>query len=131
MQAGAVVLASGATANVPLTIRNVQGQGLGAYDLRIDYDPAVISVTAVTGGAPPFNGQPTSNTGVPGTVRINAFQASQVPGPTGDIVVAFLAVSAVGAPGSSTVLTPVLTTVSDTSGGNIPAVPGNGSVTIS
>lgn len=131
VQAGTVVVAAGGTVNVPVTIKNIPGPGLGAYDIRINYNPAVINVTAVIGGAPPFGGAPTSNTGVPGTVLLNAFQASQVPGPTGDIIVAYLVVSAVGAPGTSSALTPVITTVSDTSGGNMPATTGNGSVTIS
>ncbi len=131
VQLGTATVANGGTFNVPVTIRNVTGNGLGAYDIRVGYNSAVITVTGVLGGASPFNSAPTSNIASPGQVLLNAYQAAQNPGPTGDIVVAYLVISGVGATGNSTALTVTVTTVAYASGVIIPAVAGNGSVTIS
>ncbi len=116
---------------MPITVKNIPVPGLGAYDLRISYDPAVINVTGVLGGAAPFNGSPTGNTGTPGLVLLNAYQATQFPGPTGDIVVAYVVVTAVGTSGSGTALNLTVITLSNVAGGNIAVTPAPGSITIS
>lgn len=132
VQAGTLVLGAGGAGQVSITVKNIPSPGLGAYNVRVDYDSTVISVTDVLGGTTPFSSAPTKNLGTPGQARLNAFQANQVPGPTGDIIVAYLAVSAVGSPGQVSPLTLVLTpgSLADTGGNSIPSASLHGSVTI-
>ncbi|MBI4331637.1 MAG: hypothetical protein HY673_10190 [Chloroflexi bacterium] len=131
VQVGTTVVGPGGVVSVPVTIKNVPGPGLGAYEIRIEFDPGVISVTGVTGGTAPFDSSPVSNVGVPGRVSFAGLQGSQNPGPVGDIIVANLVVSGVGGVGTSTALTPTIFIVSNTAGGTLAATTVTGSVTIS
>jgi hypothetical protein len=91
--------------------------GLGAYSLVIDYVADVVNVSSVDEGDPPFaGGQPDAGNesgGGPfagidnttGEVRLAAFQASQLPGPTGDFRVARINFQAVGQSGDASDLT--------------------------
>ncbi len=135
VQAGTATVNPGGSVQVHITVKNITAtKGLGAYDLSVTYDKNVINVTDVVGGAGAFTGAPLAvnidNTA--GMVIFNGTQTSQNPGPTGNIVVANLVVTGVGAPSASTVLTPVLKAASlvDRDGAPIPAAPTNGSVTI-
>ncbi len=128
----------GGTVEVPITVKNIPPHptepqtkgGLGAYDFTVNFTSSVISVTTVLGGAYPFDGAPTKNTSVAGQVKLNAFQTSEQPGPTGDIVVAKLRISGLGAAGSATPLTVTVTSLVDFEGDPILAGAVHGSVTI-
>jgi hypothetical protein len=117
--------------------------GLGAYTLSITFDQNVVAVDSVEEGDPPFAG------GVPdvdnvggggpivnvdngtGEVRLAAFQASQKPGPTGDLRIARINFQAVGESGSTSDLTLVAASLVDAdSGETVPVTPVNGSVVI-
>lgn len=88
--------------------------GLGAYDIRIDFDPAVIDVTGVSPGDSPFD-SPIYNI-YDGYVQINQFH-SQWPGPSGDIRLCSLEFSCLG-PGV-TALPLTVQTLADVDGGHV------------
>ncbi len=115
MEVGSVTLATGARAYVPIAIRDITDpDGIGGYDFFITFDPAIVRVAAVFGGDPPFGpgvlpkeeGEQVGRVPIhninnqEGWVAIVDFQASQIPGPTEDLVVAYLEVEAVGGSGS-------------------------------
>jgi hypothetical protein len=117
--------------------------GLGAYSLVIDYDAAVVTVSSVDEGDPPFagglpdvgnesGGAPfTSIDNVTGVVRLLAFQASQLPGPTGNIRVARINFQAVGQSGDTSDLTfGAVDLVDAESGESVAVTPTSGSVEI-
>jgi hypothetical protein len=117
--------------------------GLGAYSLVIDYDAAVVTVSGVEEGDPPFagglpdvgnedGGAPfTSIDNSAGVVRLLAFQAAQLPGPTGNIRVARINLQAVGQPGDTSDLTfGAVDLVDAESGESVPVTPASGSVEI-
>ena len=110
VEVGSVTLATGARAYVPIAIRDITDpDGIGAYHFFITFDPGVVRVAAVFGGDPPFGpgvlpkeegeqvgGVPIHNiNNEEGWVVIVDFQASQIPGPTEDLAVAYLEVEAV------------------------------------
>ena len=49
---------SGGTDQAPVTVLGIPSGGLGAYQFELRYDPAVVQVTDVLGGAIPFDGAP-------------------------------------------------------------------------
>lgn len=112
-------------------VKNVTADsGLGGYDLRITFNPAVITVVEVTGGAAPFTSISASNiNNTTGQVTFNGYQV-QNPGPKGDVTIAYLSVSARGAIGASTALTLTVNSLVDANGGLIAATPVNGTVRI-
>ncbi|HEU0021681.1 MAG TPA: cohesin domain-containing protein [Dehalococcoidia bacterium] len=141
-----LVLAVNGTGFVDVIVGDFTSSGgLGAYTLAIEYDASVVRVTGVDEGDPPFaggipdagnedGGGPISSTdNETGEVRLVAFQASQLPGPTGDIRVARINFEAVGASGATSDLTFIgaSTGLFDAqSGGFVPVTPTNGSVLI-
>lgn len=115
VEVGSVTLVTGERAYVPIAIRDITDpDGIGAYDIFITFDPAVVQVAAVFGGDPPFGpgvlpkeeGEQVGSVPIhrinnkEGWVAIVDFQASRIPGPTGDLVVAYLEVEAVGGAGT-------------------------------
>lgn len=134
VEAGTKVFAAGSTGNtVPVWVKNiVDPEGLGAYEVRIEHDPAKMTVTNILGGDAPFDAAPSKNLSTPGVVLMSALQFAMNPGPAGDVLIANLVVNAIGAPGQVSPLTVVLTAVSvkDADGNNIPAAPIHGSVKI-
>jgi hypothetical protein len=78
---------------------------LGAYAVRLTYDPALVVISSVAGGAsagafsaPPFAHPPRFATG---DVVVAAWQAESLSGPTGVVAVAQLGFQVTGAAGSS------------------------------
>ncbi len=132
VQVGSASIPQGQQAQVAVTVKGVNDpDGLGAYDFKITYNPAVINVVSVSGGQVPFSGTPTQK--VTNTTGLVAFTTTHgsIPGPTGDVIVAYVTLQAVGALGSSTVLDIKITTLAETANGDdIPAVDQDGSVTI-
>src|SRR5205809_4499706 len=70
---------------------NVGTTPLGAYEIAVTYDPAVLTVASVAGGSTAqFSGNPTTNTPTPGTTNLSAFQSASLTSPTGVVSVAMI-----------------------------------------
>ncbi len=119
---GSATLAVGKGARLPVVVKNVTATaGLGAYDFRVSYNPAVIRVDDVIGGKAPFGAIAAKNIdNAAGQVAFNGFQAAQT-GPRGDVLVAYLAVTAVATTWSTTPINTTIVTLVDTTGANIAA----------
>jgi len=141
VEVGSASLLNGERGFVPITVRDITDPGgLGAYDFLFTFDPSAVLVLSVAGGDPPFgSGSPQDNPAAPihrinndeGWVTMVAFQASQIPGPTEDIVVAYVEVEAIGVPGtSSTIALEVRSLPNAKNGANMVSTVLNGSVTI-
>ncbi len=128
VQVNSATLPPAGSAQIPIRVRNISdAAGLGGYDFKLTFNPQVIRVDDVPGGSFPW---PTSNIdNTSGVVSFNAFR-STMPGPTGNVIVAYLAVTAVGGSGSSTPLNISITTLGNSNGGDIPATTTDGTVTI-
>jgi hypothetical protein len=131
--AGSISLYPNETGSVPVTVKEISlNGGLGAYDVKVTFDPAVIQVLDVTGGSSPFNSITAKNiNNVAGEVRFNHF-ITATQGPTGTITVAYLSVKAVGGAGSSTSLGVTVYSLVDAETGNeiTPRSTTSGSVTV-
>ena len=92
-------VAAGGTVNVPIAIAGASA--IGAMDLTVTYDPAVLSFVEAKTGALSTNGMVQANGTTPGTVRI-AFVDSA--GVNGDGVLLTLAFTAKGANGASSAI---------------------------
>ncbi|MBI2934768.1 MAG: S8 family serine peptidase, partial [Chloroflexi bacterium] len=128
VETGSATLPPGGNTQIPVSVKGTSDSwGLGAYDFRATFNPQVVRVDQVLTGdfAPPTKKLDNTN----GAVLFNAYQ-SDMPGPTGDVVVAYLKVTAVGGSGSSTPLDISITTLSNSDGGAIPAADVDGTVTI-
>ena len=109
-------LAPTASATLDVIVNDVTGQGLGAYDITLTFNPAVVNVTSVGGGDSPFDGGPISNiNNTAGTVAFAAFQSS-IPGPLGNVRIAEITFEAVGASGDNTALTFTAVDITDAFG---------------
>ena len=119
VEVGSITLSPGASGYVPITVKDITDPGgIGAYDFRITFDPAMLEIAKVVGGNPPFGtgelpaGEeppkyvPVHNVNNPeGWVIIVDFQYLTIPGPTEDSVTTYLLVEAVGDSGESVPLT--------------------------
>jgi len=125
-----IALSVGNGGSVAIRVKNITDPaGLGACLFTITYNPAVIRVNGVLAGDPPFNSVPTFNV-VGGKVILYTDQASRIPGPTGDIVVARLDVTAIAAGSTDLVLAINPGGLINTSGQDISTVVVNGQVTV-
>jgi len=98
---GAAQIERDASVVLPLMIGNVTN--LGSFDLELVYNPAVLSVTAVSESY--FDVMiPNLEAAADGHVRIVAFQTAS-PGISGTAVLAWLTLAAVGEAGSTSALT--------------------------
>jgi hypothetical protein len=129
---GSAELQAGETADIPVVVDFVEITGMGAYTLNVTFNPDVIMVLGVLGGAPPFDTVAANNTdNTAGWVRFDAVQTAQIPGPTGTFTIAYLRVKAIGNPGDSTDLTLTIDELVDAEEGDpVEATPINGQVTI-
>ena len=130
VKAGSISVNPGGTGNVPITVNDITAySGLGAYGLKVTFNPSVVEVLEVTGSAS-FSDSVTANIdNTAGRVTFNSFQPN-IPGPTGSITIAYLKVKAAGSAGSSSVLIISYIDLADTNGNPISATPVHGSVTI-
>ncbi|MBI4333298.1 MAG: hypothetical protein HY673_18695 [Chloroflexi bacterium] len=128
VEIGSATLPPGGSVQIPVTVRNVSdGLGLGTYEVRVAFNRQVIRVDSVVAGS---FANPTRNiNNNEGWVLFGAYQ-TDVPGPTGDIIVAYLAVTAIGGSGSSTPLDLTINTLGNSDGGDIPATDVDGSVIV-
>src|SRR5438552_3063876 len=88
---------------------NVGTTPLGAYEIAVTYDPAVLTVASVAGGSTAqFSGNPTTNTPTPGTTNLSAFQSASLTSPTGVVSVAMITfnVAATARPATTTTRPP-------------------------
>jgi hypothetical protein len=88
--------ASGGTVTVPIAIAGASS--IGAMDLTVTYDPAVLTFVEAKTGALSTNGMVQAKETRPGTVRVAFVDSSGV---TGDGVIITLAFTAKGANGAS------------------------------
>lgn len=92
MQLGSAEITTGKSIKLPIVVKNfTDARGFGAYHFSIDFDPQGIRIDEVLGGDPPFDTVVSNIT--PGHVEIASYHA-QIPGPTGDITAAKLAITA-------------------------------------
>lgn len=129
---------SGGTDQAPVTVLGIPSGGLGAYQFELRYDPAVVQVTDVLGGAIPFDGAPAAvnidnTSGAGGTglglVQWNDFQAGQSPVTAAQNVANVQLQSAVDATvGSCSPLTLTVIELVDNQAVAIPSVTLNGEV---
>ncbi len=102
---GSITLYPGRTGNVPVMVTSIPVDGgLGAYNVKMAFNPSVISILDVLGGSSPFNAITAKNIdNTRGEAQFNHF-ITDIQGPTGDITIAYLNVRAVGNAGSSSAL---------------------------
>ncbi len=107
---GSAEIAPGVSGGVPITVSQLPSAcpSLAGWQISIGYNPAVLSVTGVTGSSQWSS--VTANTGTAGTVLLTA---SQQAGVTGNQVLGTLEFKAVGSAGSSSALTPSAVTLTD------------------
>ncbi len=125
-------VAAGGSVLIPITVEGipVDSAGLGCYNLKVTFDPKMVNVNDINCDGINFAKPATmyiDNT--EGVVLLNGFQSS-IPGPAGDIVVAYLAITATGNPGDSTVLNIEISTLADSMGDAIIANGVDGVITI-
>lgn len=128
-QANSTTISQGGSAQIPIDIKNIQDvNGLGGYDIKITFNPSIIRVDSVTGGTAPFSGVTSSIDNNNGNVLLN-YQQGSMPGPTGNITVAFLNVTGL-ATGQSP-LDVTINSISSARGDNIiPSQDIDGTVTV-
>lgn len=128
VEVGSSTLPPGANTQIPITVKNItDGGGMGAYDIKVTFNPQIVRIDNVTAGV---YAEPTSGIdNINGTVMLNAYKPD-MPGPTGDVIVAYLSVTALGGSGSSTPLDLSVTTLSNSYGDDIAATDVDGTVTI-
>jgi len=132
VKVGSASLKPGETATIAVRVENIPSNGgLGAYDIKLAFNPSVIQVLDVEGGDPPFNTVTAKNIdNAGGWVRFNHF-ITATQGPTGSITIARLKVKAIGSPGDSTSLNvQVISLVDARTGEEIPRSTSPGSVSI-
>jgi hypothetical protein len=109
-------VAAGATFEAEVTV-NVGTRPLGAYTFRLGYDPAVVKVTAITGGAGPgFASDPGADPAsfTTGSTVFAAYQGSSLGTPAGAVSVARVHFEVVGAAGSLSEVSLQALTLADT-----------------
>ena len=105
-----------------IEVENIVGvtPGLGTYDVRLEYDPAVLNALAVQDGDTPFGAPLASNIkNTTGVVTASGSQTATIPGPTTDTVVVRVQVQVVGFGNSALDLVLNLASVVDTNGDNV------------
>lgn len=124
-------LAPGGSTEVQIMVKDITDPtGLGGYLFIITFNPAVVNVDQVLGGEPPFDIAPIANIdNTAGIVRFCSYMGL-IPGPTGNITVAHLALTAVGEAGDSTTLDLTIDELKNTNGNPIPAMDVDGMVRI-
>src|SRR5438093_3359544 len=100
---------------------------LGAYEIAVTYDPAVLTVASVAGGSTAqFSGSPTTNTPTPGTTNISAFQSASLTMPTGVVSVAMITFNVAATASAATAIGLTVKTLFDTNSGAILPATGTG-----
>jgi len=109
-------VAAGGTFDAEVTV-NVGPRPLGAYTFRLGYDPAVLKITAIAGGAGPgFGADPGADPAsfTTGSTVFAAYQGASLATPVGAVSVARVHFELVGAPGSISEVSLQASTLADT-----------------
>lgn len=95
---------SGSQASIPVVVAGASN--LGAMDLAVTYDPAILTFTGVDLGSLSTNGMIESNAGSPGTIKIGFVDTRGV---TGDGPLFVLKFTVIGKQGATSSITPQVT----------------------
>jgi len=133
VEAGSISLYPNNSGNVAITVKEITSSGgLGAYDIKVTFNPSVIQIQDVLGGSSPFSSITAKNIdNTAGTVTFNNFIIA-TQGPTGSITVAYINIKAIGSAGSSTAISITINSLVDAQMGNeiTPRSGSSGTVTI-
>jgi len=129
---GEKVYGVGETVSANLTI-NAGDSALGAYDLAITFDPALLSIIQVDPGTSTEFGAPSvaNFDNATGRLLINDFQSQSLTVPTGAVSVAVIKFQVLAATSRSTIITTSVNSVQDTNFNEIPVVPQSAQVQLS
>jgi len=95
---------------------------LGAYSIAVTYDPAVLTLAAVTGGnTAEFAGKPTTNKPTPGTANLSALQSASLTSPTGVVSIAMVTFDIVTTASATTAVSLAVKNLFDTN--SMPILP--------
>ncbi len=114
-------VSAGRTVLIPIIVKGipVDSAGLGCYDLKLTFNPKVVRVGDIDCNGIDFARPAAVNIdNAKGVVLLNGFQSS-IPGPVGDVTLAYLAVTVTGSPGDSGMLDVEITTLADSMGNDI------------
>lgn len=130
VQLGSAVVNSGDSFSVPLTVA-CDTNILGRYDVDFSYNTNVLRLTGISGGVGEFSSiNGAFNTNTPGHVMIASENHSSTNSPAGDVIVANIGFTAVGAPGNSSSLSFNSASALNTAAISLPTVTSNGVVNI-
>lgn len=125
-------LAQGANTSIPIVVKGIPvgTAGLGAYDLRIEFDPGVVRVQGIVSNDKTFP-KPAAVLvdNAKGVIYLNGYTSS-LAGITGEVTLGTLQVMAVGKSGDATPIRVTVTTLSDSYGNEIAATTDSGSLTL-
>jgi len=117
-----------AQAGQPLTVEVTIAVGttpLGAYSIVVGYDPAVLTLASVAGGSTTeFSGTPTTNTPMPGTANLAAYQSASLTSPTGVVSVAMITFNVTASTSTTTDIALTVKYLYDTN--SMPILPSTG-----
>src|SRR5438034_383203 len=98
---------------------------LGAYSIVLMNDPAVLTLASVAGGnTAEFSGKPTTNTPMPGTTNLSAFQSVSLTSPTGVVSVAMITFNVAATASTTTAIGLTVKNLFDTN--SAPILPATG-----
>jgi PKD repeat protein len=129
IQLGSTNVNNGASLSIPLTVDS-GSQALGDYTADFSFDTNVLRVTGVTGGTGEFAAAPTFNTNTPGQVVLSALNTTSLTSPTGVTLVAHISFTAIGSPGTNSLLAFNSANADDTDGSPLSTTTVNGLVSI-
>ena len=116
-------ISTGSTITVPIMANNITN--VAAYTISLTYNPAVVVVDSV--GAGDLGGVTKVIDNVTGVTQMSAFSTTPV---SGNVILANVALRAVGTAGQTSPLNITVTTLSDDGGNTIPADVNNGTFSI-
>jgi hypothetical protein len=129
---GSLGLELGESGTVEITSNDfTDPDGLAGFDFSLSFDPTIVQMDGVRGGDTPFNQAPVFNIdNGTGQVKFNSIQISMIPGPTEDLLIARIDVTAVGGGSADLVLAIQPGGFIDTTAAEISAEVSTGRVTV-
>ena len=122
VQIGSVTVEPEQIVQLPILVKGIDDpDGLGAYHFRIKFDPSVLKVNKVIAGES-FGTVSYNIDNGNGQVTLVGAQSMFIPGPTGDIIVAYILVEPIGLSNASTTLGITVIDLIDTETNPIPAL---------
>ena len=120
------------TVVLDVLVKNITDpSGLGAYDMRLDFDPNMIQVNGFLSGDAPF-GTPFAFVinNPAGFATFNGFQLVTIPGPTADTVIVRIEIQVIGNPGDTTPLNITVIDLINADGDPIPQMDADGNLVV-